>query len=70
MDLKIAPFKIEFVYYGKVYRAKVEQTFLSDLNERFTITGGKKSITILSDRPALKKNNSRKKIKMKALDMN
>jgi hypothetical protein len=69
MNLKIAPFKIEFLYYGKVYHAKVEQTFLSDLNERFTVTGGKKSIAILSDRPGIRNSNGKKKIKMQALDV-
>lgn len=70
MDLLIPAFKIDFLFYGKIYTARVEQTFLSDIHERFTVTGGKKSFEILSDRPLLRNTKSRKKIKMQALNVN
>lgn len=70
MNLEIGPFEIKFLHYAKQYKAKVEQTFLSDLHERFTVTGGKKTIEITSDRPLIKNTGGRKKIKMQALNIN
>jgi hypothetical protein len=70
MDCKLATFEIKFLYCGKIYKAKVEQTFLSDIHERFTVIGGKKSIEITSNRPLIKKTGGRKKIKMQAVNIN
>ncbi|MEP6683922.1 MAG: hypothetical protein ABJA35_11710 [Parafilimonas sp.] len=68
MDCKLEPFEIIFLYYSKQYKAKVEQVLITDLSEKFLVTGKKKQIEIISDRPALRRLNSKKKIKFQAIN--
>lgn len=69
MSFKLFPFKIEFSFAGKKFRAIVEQTYLSDSHEIFTVTGGKKSIDIKSNRPLIRsKGLNKRRIKMQAMN--
>ena len=69
MNFKIQSFTIKIPYAGKRYKAIVEQTYLSENKEIFTITGGSKSIQIQSNRPFVKADSlSKKKVTWKALN--
>ncbi|MEP6584474.1 MAG: hypothetical protein ABJA90_09405 [Ginsengibacter sp.] len=66
MDLRITPFKIE-LHFSKEYVFKVEQTYLSDSMEIYTLTYKNRQIQFQSDRPLIRKNGDKKKINWKVI---
>ncbi len=68
MELILQPFKIEFNYSNKTYKAEVIQEIKTSV-EIFTITHAGKSIQVQSDRPLIAQiANSKKKPNFKAIN--
>jgi len=69
MSLKIDPFKIVVLVTRKSYSLKVEQSYLSENKEVFTISGRNGSIQVQSNRPLIKADPySKKKPDWKAVN--
>ncbi len=66
MELTISPFKIE-LHFSKAYTFKVEQTYLSNSIEIYTLTYKTRQIQFQSDRPLIRKNGGKKKINWKVI---
>jgi CRISPR/Cas system CMR-associated protein Cmr5 small subunit len=67
-SLRLFPFRIELMFGKKKYQAIVEQTYLSDTIEIFTVKNHTKTIVIKSNRPLIRgKGLTQRKIKMHAL---
>jgi hypothetical protein len=67
-SLRLFPFRIELMFGKKKYQAIVEQTYLSDTIEIFTVKSHTKTIVIKSNRPFIRsKGLNKRKIKMHAL---
>ncbi len=60
MEFNILPFKIE-LHFSKACTFKVEQTYLSDSIEIYTLTYKRREIQFQSDRPLIRKMAARKK---------
>src|SRR4051812_28395145 len=67
--LKIKPFKITVLFGGKRSTLKVEQSYLSESRETFSVVDDTQTFRIISNRPEIKAvPKSRKKPTYKALD--
>jgi hypothetical protein len=66
MELNLSPFEIE-IRFSKAFTFKVQQSYILDNIEIFTLTYRNRELQFQSDRPFIRKNGGRKKINWKVI---